>query len=152
MSPVPREAWAQVLAADPDATAQQTPAWFDAVRQASGASDVSRLYTLDDGRRLVLPLLRRTPLPALHLDNSYPAGYGLGGLLAAGGVLPSDVRTVLTDLSRSSAMSTRIVASPHLADNWDAGMVSGVVNATRRVEVLDDCSPPSGARPTCSRP
>ena len=61
VSPAPRDAWGQVLAEDPGATVYQTLAWFDAARQVSGASDVSRLYTLDDGRRLVLPLLRRTP-------------------------------------------------------------------------------------------
>jgi hypothetical protein len=129
--------WAQVLAADPGATVYQTLAWFDAARQASGASDVSRLYTLDDGRRLVLPLLRSAPLPGLHLDHSYPGGFGPGGLLATGGLRPSDVHEVLTDLSRSRAMSTRIVVNHGVADNWDAGLVPGVVTAARRVEVVD---------------
>ena len=137
ISPAPREAWSEVLAADPDATVYQTPTWLDAVRQATGGSDASRLYLLDDGRRLVVPMVRRTPIPGLHLDDSYPANYGYGGLLAAGGLRPSDVRHTLTDLLTSRALSTRLKSTPNTAHHWDGGLVPGVVSASRRVEVLD---------------
>jgi hypothetical protein len=51
VSPVPTETWNEVLAADPGATAQQTPEYAAAVRQAVGGRDASRLYVLDNGRR-----------------------------------------------------------------------------------------------------
>ena len=56
-TPVPVGTWNDVLAADPGATALQTPAYLAAVLQAGGGRDISRLYTLGDGRRLVLPLI-----------------------------------------------------------------------------------------------
>ena len=62
-SPVPIGAWNSVLAADPGATALQTPAYLAAVLEAGGGRDISRLYTLADGRQLVLPLIEQT-LPA----------------------------------------------------------------------------------------
>ena len=137
VSPAPREAWAQVLDTDPGATVHQTLGWFDAAVETTGAKDVSRLYELDDGRRLVLPLLRRTPLPGVAVDASYPAGLGAGALLATGGVQASDVRSVLRDLLGSSAVTTRLKANPHTSGHWEAGLVPGVLSTSRRVEVLD---------------
>ncbi len=137
LSPVPPDAWAEVLALDPGATIFQTPTYFDVIRQASDATDASRLYTLNDGRRLVVPLLRGRLLPGLFLDHAYPSGFGSGGLLAAGGLRPSDVRHVLSDLLRSRAVVTRLRSNHDTADHWDAGRVPGVVNVPHRVEVLD---------------
>ncbi|HYI52645.1 MAG TPA: hypothetical protein VEX57_01675, partial [Microlunatus sp.] len=57
VTPAPVEAWNTVLAADPGATALQTPAYLAAVLRARGGRDASRLYTLGDGRQLVLPLI-----------------------------------------------------------------------------------------------
>jgi hypothetical protein len=136
-SPASQAAWSEVLADDPGATVYQTPAWFEAARRASGATDVSRLYLLEDGRRLVLPMLRRVPFPGVVLDDSYPTSYGSGGLLASGGLRTTDVTHVLTDLLRRSATRTRVKANHHAASCWDAGHVRGVKSIPRRVEVLD---------------
>jgi CelD/BcsL family acetyltransferase involved in cellulose biosynthesis len=61
VSPAPRDAWSELLASDHNATIYQTPAWFEAVRSVTGATDVSRLYVLEDGRRLLLPMLSEFP-------------------------------------------------------------------------------------------
>ena len=134
---MPRSDWAEVLAADPGATIFQSPAWFDAAMEVSGATDASRLYVLDDGRRLVLPLLRRQPVPGVALDDGYPSGIGAGGVLATGGLCSDDVRVVLSDLMGSRAVTTRIKANHDAASRWQAGLVPGVSSAPRRVEVLD---------------
>jgi hypothetical protein len=134
---VPPAAWSEVLADDPGATIYQTPAWFEATKAASGAKDVSRLYVLEDGRRLVLPMLRRVPVPGVVLDDSYPGTYGAGGLLASGGLRASDVAHVLTDLLRRSATRTRVKATYQTAGCWDAVHIRGVKGLSQRVEVLD---------------
>ena len=81
---MPIGAWDSVLAADPGATALQTPAYQAAVLGAGGGRDISRLYTLVDGRRLVLPLIEESFLPGLKQASNYPAGFGHGSLLATG--------------------------------------------------------------------
>ncbi|HLN76447.1 MAG TPA: GNAT family N-acetyltransferase [Nocardioidaceae bacterium] len=137
ISPAPRDAWVEVLASDPDATIQQAPAWFEAVLQTGRATDVSRLYQLPDGRRLVLPLARREPVAGLAFDASHHASFGAGGVLASGGLRDSDLRHVLTDLRRSRAVSTRLTGSHHTADRWRAAHLPGVLTIPRRSEVLD---------------
>ena len=135
-SPVPRDVWHAVLRADPGATALQTPAYFEAVLTATGGRDDSRLYSLEDGRRLVLPLVGQRAVPGLRVNAAFPGGYGHGGMLASGGLLASDVRMVVEDL-RGQVLSTRIDGAHHTAPQWSAGRMAGVVEVLRRVEVLD---------------
>ncbi|MGY1779751.1 GNAT family N-acetyltransferase [Geodermatophilus sp. SYSU D01036] len=137
MTPAPRDVWTSVLAEFPGATIYQTPEWFDAVAAASGSTDVSRLYELEDGRRLVLPLLRRTPVPGLRFDESYPSSYGSGGLLASGGLRETDVSLVLTDLLDGDAAVCRVKGNHDTFGAWEAGRVPGVTSVPRQVEVLD---------------
>jgi hypothetical protein len=116
----------------------QTPAWADAVRTATRSADVSRLYVLEDGRQLLLPLLRRLPLPGLALDDAYPPRWGYGDLLASGGVTPADVGIVLTDLVRNGrAARTRLLVNFTAAARWEAGLVPGVKSLSSTAHVLD---------------
>ena len=142
VSPAPRPDWLAVLAADPAASVFQTPSWFDAAAAVVGARDVSRLYVTRDGRRLVLPLLRRrllprVSLPALSLDEGLPHPFGPGGLLATDGVRPEDVRLVLSDLLRSPALSTRVTAMFDVAGQFEAGLPVGAHTTPLRIHVLD---------------
>ena len=137
LTPAPRSAWEAVVRQDPHATVYQTVPWRDAAVKVSGATDVSRLYILDDGRMLVLPMLRRKPLPGLLLDESYPAPFASGGLLASEGLRASDVRQVLEDVRDGPAVRTRIKANHDVADIWGRGLVPGVASSPRRVEVVD---------------
>jgi len=136
-TPVAPEIWDDVARSDPGATVAQTPAWARAVRRATGTTDASRLYVLADGRRLVLPMVRRALLPGVAVDSSFPSGYGSGGLLASGGLRASDVRYVLEDLVRSRAISTHVKANHDTSGRWESALVPGVVSTPRRVEVLD---------------
>ena len=135
-SPVPRDIWQAVLRSDPGATALQTPAYFEAVLAATGGRDESRQYSLEDGRRLVLPLVRQRSVPGVRLTAAFPGGYGHGGMLATGGLRDGDVRMVVEDL-RGLALSTRIGGAHHTATQWSAGRMPGVVEERRRVEVLN---------------
>ena len=136
VSPAPVQAWREVLASDRGATALQTPEYFSATLTGTRGRDASRLYTLADGRRLVLPLVRQRSLPGVRLEADFPGGFGHGGMLAEDGLRGSDVTTVVDDL-RGSALSIRIGGAHHTADQWDAARGRGVVASRRRVEVLD---------------
>jgi Acetyltransferase (GNAT) domain len=138
ISPAPRQEWARVLAADPGAMPHQTPEWSAAIAAATGAVDASRLYVLDDGRRLLVPLLRRSPLPGLAIDDGLPPRWGYGDLLATGGVRPCDVRLVLTDLMRRrGALRTRLAVNYGNLDQWRESDVPGVSCRPGVVHVLD---------------
>jgi Acetyltransferase (GNAT) domain len=132
--PAPRQAWREVLAADPGAQITQTPEWFEATLGSMRAVDVSRLYVLPDGRHLVLPLLRRSPLPGIAVDESC----AYGDLLAAGGVRAGDVAAVWADLLRKDR-AARIRLNTHYgnADRWEAGRPAGATPLVRHVHVLD---------------
>jgi len=141
VSPVPTDIWNEVLTADPGATAQQTPEYATAVRQGTGGRDASRLYVLEDGRRLVLPLVGSMPLPGLRFESGFPAGYGHAGLLAEGGLRPGDIRAVVEDLlANRRALSTAIDGHHHTADRWSADgldQLPGLAVKQRRVDVID---------------
>jgi hypothetical protein len=136
MSPAPRDIWRGVLRDDPGATALQTPEYFAAVLTATRGRDASRVYQLSDGRQLVLPLVQERSVAGLRVESAYPGGYGHGGMLATGGLLEDDVSMVVRDL-RSEAISVRIGGAHHTADAWSAGLLPGVVDEGRRVDVID---------------
>jgi hypothetical protein len=136
VSPAPRDIWRGVLRDDPGATAHQTPEYFDAVVGATGGTDGSRFYQLRDGRQLLLPLVRRPSRFGLHLDASYPDGYGPGGMLATGGLLADDVRMVVKDL-RGESLSARIGGAHHTREQWAAGLLPGVTEERHPVGVIN---------------
>lgn len=137
VTPAPRTDWQQVLRADPGATVQQTPEYFSAVLRATGGRDASRSYHLADGRVLVLPLVGRTVIPGVRVEEAYPAAFDSGGLLATGGLRAEDVAVVVADLRTSGAASTRLAGDHHTAAAWEAGRRPGVVVTEIRVDVVD---------------
>jgi hypothetical protein len=83
VSPAPRDVWCDLIQSDPEALPYQSPAWLDAICLTGGYEDASRLYELPGGQQLILPLVRRTSLPAaLAWEASLPPGWGMGGLIA----------------------------------------------------------------------
>jgi hypothetical protein len=58
-TPVPRDVWEELFAADPGALAEHGPRWVEAICATGPWRDASRLYELGDGRRFVLPLVRK---------------------------------------------------------------------------------------------
>ena len=73
VSPAPREVWRELLESDPNALITQTPDWLDCICDLGDYEDASRLYHGGDGRKLVLPLVRRRGLPRkLTVSASLP--------------------------------------------------------------------------------
>ncbi len=85
VSPAPRLEWLDVLEADADALVTQTPEWLDSMCASGPYEDASRLYYTTSGHRLVLPMVRVRHLPKpVAIEASFPASWGMGGLLAEG--------------------------------------------------------------------
>lgn len=138
-TPAPRDAWQELLEGDPYALVTQSPAWLDARCEAGGQADASRLYELANGRRLVLPLVRRSALGdgRLALRSSYGEGWGMGGVLAPGGATDADVAVVLRDLAEPPGLRTLVRPNPLLAASWRSAAPAGAVVVPRLGHVLD---------------
>src|SRR6476469_3830137 len=95
-APAPRGQWRSALAADPLALPEHAPEWVDAVCAFGPFIDATRLYELPDGRRFVLPLVRRSGLGGIGgWLWSLPRGCGWGGLI--GPHLDAEVVRLVTD-------------------------------------------------------
>lgn len=137
-SPAPRDAWHAVHASDPFALVTQSPEWVESICALGGYVDASRLYEREDGRRLVLPMVRRRlSLGPLALEASFGEGWGIGGLLASEGVTRSDVALVLEDLAARPALRRLIRPNPLLTAEWEAARRPTVRALPRMAHVLD---------------
>jgi Acetyltransferase (GNAT) domain len=137
-SPVPREVWQAAADSDPEALAWQTPAFMDALCATGPFQDASRLYVTRDGRALVLPMVRRRGLSGrLAVEASLPLGWGVGGIIAAGGVRPDEVAAVFADLADRSVLRRSVLPNPRLGAVWQAARPSGVVAFPRLAHVLE---------------
>jgi hypothetical protein len=105
---------------------------------ATGAyEDASRLYEFSDGRRFVLPLVRRRgPTAAGGWYGSFPTGWGIGGLAGAG--VDSDVvASVVDDLRSLEAVRVGVRPDPMQAAAWSAVAGPGITRIPRRAHVVD---------------
>ncbi|MDT7726191.1 MAG: hypothetical protein QOI21_2767 [Actinomycetota bacterium] len=138
VSPAPRLAWEAILRSDPFALESQSPAWAEAMAVAGEFQDVSRLYETADGRRLVLPLLRRSLAGGMAvLDRSNPPHCGVGGLLAPGGASTGEIAAVLDDLSRRRMLVQSVSPGPLLGPSWAAAAPARATTVPHRAHVLD---------------
>jgi len=135
-TPIPPSAWTEVVASAPAALPTQTPAWLRCVCAVDGYADASRLYHTPDGRRLVLPMVRRR-LGRWSPMASLPVGWGPAGLLGEGGIVrPEDVAMVIDDLTRGPAVSVRLRPDPSAAAVWAAGVPTGVDSEVRMAQAV----------------
>lgn len=136
-SPAPRDVWTAVVADDPTAMADHTPAWMDALVASGPYRDASRCYEFDDGRRFVLPLARRRGVSgAVGIEASLPDGWGFGGLVGPG--RDSEIlAAVHADLATRRDVFTRIRPDPGDAGLWAMADTPGLVTVPRRAHVLD---------------
>ena len=118
VSPAPRETWRELLALDPFALETQTPEWANAMVESRGFRDASRLYEFADGRRTVLPLLRRNPVGVPVLEASNPLHCGVGGVVAPDGPRAGEIAAVLADLNRQRVAVRSFLPHPLVADAW----------------------------------
>lgn len=138
ISPAPREVWKRVLESSEEAGVFQTPAWLDCICATGSYEDASRLYETRDGRQLVLPMVRRTRLPArLATEASLPANWGPGGLVAPGRVRADEVAAVLRDLNERRLLRISLKPGPLTATAWVAAVPPGIVTLPHVVHLLD---------------
>lgn len=137
VTPAPRDTWQRVFSSDLDALPDQSPEWVDALVAGGPYQDASRLYSFADGREVVLPLVkRRGPLGLGGWLQSYPAGWGMGGLV--GPDASADiVREVLGDLHRLGMQRVAIRPDPRRWPTWDGILNDGILTIPRRAHVID---------------
>lgn len=151
IAPAPRELWRTVLAQDTHAPPEHAPEWIDAMVATGAYEDASRLYEFSDGRRFVLPLVRRRGPSALGgWYGSYPAGWGIGGLAGAG-VDGDVVAAVVEDLRSLEAVRVVVRPDPRQALAWSAVDGPGVTRIARRAHVIDLSEGIEGVRSRLSK-
>ena len=136
ISPAPRDAWREVLEADPYALETQSPAWTDAMCDGGAYEDVSRCYDVG-GRVTILPMLRRRVAGLVAFDAANPLQCGAGGLLAPGGPTPADTAVVFRDLAERHVVVQTVWPNPLLAPQWAPSAPASATVVPRLGHVLD---------------
>jgi hypothetical protein len=132
--PAPRSEWLELLAADGDALLEQGPSWVDALGEADGSKDTSRLYRFDDGRRFVLPLVRRRA-HRLAPQSGYRSAAGIGGLVGPG-LDEAVVAAIDADLQQCSALWVHVRPNPSQGDVWSEVRPETATTLPRRAHLL----------------
>lgn len=115
----------------------QTPAWMRALLEVKGGADATRLYRSEDGRRMVLPLVRHGR-GRLSGYRSLPHGWGSPGVLALQPITADDARVVFEDLAQLRGAHVGIRTDPDQQEAWREGKRPGfrsVEHATYTVEI-----------------
>jgi hypothetical protein len=137
VSPVPRDKWRSMLAADPGALPDHAPEWIDAITSGGRYRDASRLYSFADGREFLLPLVQRRGLAGLGgWLQSYPPGWGVGGLVGDG-VDEEATRAILHDLRGLRRQRIAIRPDPQRWHAWAGALDNAVLTIPRRAHVID---------------
>lgn len=133
-SPAPRLEWDELVASDPDVVLTQTPIWTAALASARGFHDASVLYRLEDGRRFVLPMVRRWSAPAPRAG--FPPAWGIGGPVGVG-LDPAVVTAILADLARDRSLYQHVRPNPLQGPIWDQADTSIARKIDRRAHAID---------------
>jgi Acetyltransferase (GNAT) domain len=137
VSPAPREVWREVYNADPNALPYQAPEWVDLLCSLRRYEDASRLYELPGGRLAVLPMVRSRLIGVSAREASFPPAWGMGGLVASGGLRGSDVVTAFTDLASHHVARISLRPNPLTGPMWAAARPPHAVSVPRLAHVLD---------------
>jgi hypothetical protein len=138
ISPAPRDAWSPLAESANDALVFQTPRWIDCLCATGRYMDTSRLYETRDGRRLLVPMVRRVGFSRpLKLEASLPYGWGFGGILSSEPLTREDVHAVLTDLESAGSARVSLRPNPLSAQTWSAGAPPTVRRVQRSAHVVD---------------
>ena len=135
-TPAPRDAWRDVLTADPSALVFQTPEWTDCICAVDGQEDASRLYRFSDGALMVLPLVRSRPLRVFSSYASLPMSWGMGGLVGDRPVRPEHTAGVFADLATHGGVQTHIYPDPLQGTAWAASRPKQAFSIPRVSHVL----------------
>jgi Acetyltransferase (GNAT) domain len=138
ISPAPRDVWRAVVGADPNALAFHTPEWTDCLCEFGPFEDSSRLYELDGGRQVVLPMVRRRDRPvSLVTEASLPPTWSPCGVVAPGGTRMEDIAAVLADVRRRRVLRVALRPGPLDADAWGRAQPADAFVLPRLAHVLD---------------
>lgn len=137
VSPAPRDRWQSLMASDTAALPEQAPEWVDALVAGSRHRDASRLYSFPDGREVVLPLVGRRGVAGIGgWLQSYPHGWGMGGLIGA--EADTDMaRAILRDLRSLGNQRIAIRPDPRRWTAWADALDDHVLRIPRRAHVVD---------------
>jgi hypothetical protein len=117
-SPAPRDLWQKAISADSDALLSQTPGWLDTICAVDGWTDASRLYVWPSGRHLVLPMVGKRIGGIGAIEDSYPPGWGFGGLVGDAHVTPDEAAAVFADLTSRRVFLQHICPNCLQGDAW----------------------------------
>jgi hypothetical protein len=137
ISPAPRDAWQEVYDADPIALPYNAPGWVDLLCSLWDYEDASRLYQLPEGRLAVLPMVRKRLIGGIQREASFPPAWGMGGLIASGGLRESDVAAAFADLGSRRVAQISLRPNPLTGPLWEAARPPGAITVPRRAHVLD---------------
>lgn len=135
--------WEELVGQDRNIALSKTPEWTDCICAFGGFSDATLLLRGEDGRRLILPRLRKVGIPCPGgLFESPPPGWGLGGdasgFLSEGGeASPEQARALVSYLRRRPGLRTRVMVGGEDAALWSAVTPSTIYSAARTAQVLD---------------
>jgi hypothetical protein len=134
-----RPAWVDLVARDESIALSKTPEWADCICSSSRFSDATLLFRGEDGRRLILPRLRRTGVP---LFESPPQGWGLGvdasGFLSEAGPASSgQAQALIQEIRRHPGLRTRVMVGGDDAAVWASAVPGTVYSTARTAQVLD---------------
>lgn len=138
-----RPAWEDLVARDENIALSKTPQWIDCICSASNFSDATLLFRGDDGRRLILPRLRRTGMPSfLGQFESPPQGWGLGadasGVVSEGGPASTvQIRALIEHIRHHPGLRTRVMVGDGDAEAWGSVAPSALYSTSRTAQVLD---------------
>jgi Acetyltransferase (GNAT) domain len=137
ISPAPRDAWQDVYDSDPNALPYQAPGWVDLLCSLGRYEDASRLYELPAGRLAVLPLVRQRLIGGIGREASFPPAWGMGGVVASGGLCEADVAATFADLTSRRVVRISLRPNPLTGPLWEAVRPRNVTKVPRLAHVLD---------------
>lgn len=138
-----RADWEYLVAQDESIALAKTPKWIDCICSMGCFSDATVLFRGEDGRRIVLPRLRRMGIAySAKLFESPPHGWDLGaessGFLGEGEpVSPGQARALIEKIRDHSGLRTRVMVGRDDADVWAAAAPNTLYSTTRIAQVLD---------------
>ena len=138
-----RPDWECLVAQDESIALAKTPEWIDCICSSGGFSDATVLFRGEDGRRMILPRLRKAGIASsIKLFESPPHGWDLGaessGFLCEGGpVSPIETRALVEKVQQHSGLRTRVMVGRDDAEIWASAAPRTIYSTTRIAQVLD---------------
>ncbi|HZS19700.1 MAG TPA: GNAT family N-acetyltransferase [Pseudonocardiaceae bacterium] len=137
-----RLAWEELVSQDPSVPLSKTPLWTDCICNSDHFSDATLLFRGEDGRRIILPRVRKTGAALPGIYASPPKHWNLGadasGFLSEGGsASPYEIGALIQEVRRQSGLRTRIVVGGDDARAWASVTSDRTYSIARTAQVLD---------------